>query len=71
MERIRSNLFYLFVGGIHEEVMQRSENGDIAVALEGLRDNAAQDLLLEVYLAFGDNNADENTLAHDVLLYER
>ena len=57
--------FDLFMGSIHKEVVQGSEHGDVAVALESLRDYAAEYLLLEIYLTLGDYNADKYTLAHN------
>ena len=64
-------LFYLLVRGIHEEVVQGSEYGDVAVALESLRYDAAEYLLLEVDLTLGDYDADKDTIAHSCLLYAR
>ena len=47
--------------------MKGSDNSDIAVAFEGLGDNTSQNFLLEVNMAVGDDNSDEEPFFHRIL----
>ena len=50
--------------GFYREIVQRSDNGDITVALESLRDYSSQYLSLKINVAIRDDNADEKSFAH-------
>ena len=64
--KVEDGALGVLVDGADGEVMEGRNYCDIAVALESLRDYAAQYLALKVYMAVGDDHAYKYPAAHSI-----